>query len=56
MSFEYLEAMFWRLHEAKTLAGATHLKAVEQSLAKAHVIAIKCSIRDYLRMHQDEQP
>ncbi len=57
MNFEYLEAMFWRLHEARQMAGGKKMTVTEKSLADAHVYAIEFSIRDYLHMHnKDNNP
>ena len=55
--FEFLKAMYWRLHEFECFLAKE--KALDQKrkdfINESAVAAIRCSIEDYLKLHRGEQ-
>jgi hypothetical protein len=53
VSYEYLEKMFFRLHEAKRISAAVAAGAnqKEKNMCRNYECAIAASIRDYLSAH-----
>ena len=52
--FEYLKAMYWRLHEFECFLAKEKAKNLKRKdmLNESALCAIKCSIEDYLSMRQ----